>query len=1129
VHGGVAARAAEAPDAPAVLTLPPGGGPATCALTRRQLQAAARTLSVRLRRCCRTTDAALTVVAVLLDSTPARLVAYLAVLRAGCVFAPLETTQPRDALAAALAAAAPAALITSADLAAARLPPRDELPGVAVLVLEDATGALLPSDADEAAAAGDDDDAADDAACAATLAHACFTSGTSTGVPRLLACAHGGSLASHAWRTALCPYAADDVTAANVFGIWDAAAALLAGTAVAPLRDALVHGGGALGGALLRCGATRVMLTPTLAAALLRDPLGAAALRALRLLTLCGEPAGAPLLAALREAMRPRAVLLNLYSLSEAHDVAAERISADAVADASAGVTCGFVAPFARVHVLRADGSVAAPGERGAVWLSGAALADGHVTRDGGVDAYAAGGGFADMPLPADCDDDGCSTAMTRVRAFHTGDVGALLRDGRLVVAGRAAGAAKLKLAGGATADAGAIEAAILRRCGARVAACAVAERHGELAAFLVALAAHGVSAQEEDDDADGQGLWRNARWVRDALAGAVPAHALPQRIVWLPTLPLGGTGKLDRAALPWPVEEEQRETGAAGKDDADEADDEARARAMFAAAVRIRVAACSAAVDTHFIMDLGGTSVAAAAMLGSANVAACARGCPPLRLPEFIAEPTLGGLARMLRRQRLCGAEDVHAAAADADEAEAARRDADTLPVAEDAAVPIPTATNADAAAHRACIVLTGAAGTIGAHALCALFSHLEMRPRDDAAAGRITLVCLIRAADDAAAAVRLRAALARHGLPPLPQAWAGVNVAVVALASDLEAPHLGLAGGAAAFASLAAATRAVLHAAGRVSLAAPYASLRGPNVLASAAVMRFAAAAAAPLHVVSSSAALPYDSAVRQQRAAPPGAHPPAGGYSRAKWAVERLAMRAAATAARPDSSGAAVTLHRVGYIACRAGAPGAAALPPDAQGIVLAACAALCAAPVRRGWALSWADLPRFAAALAIEVAADACAMLQAQQQPSAAAGLSPPLCMLRVLHHAGVDAPFEMALLRLRARGLPSRCIDADAWAGAVRAGAGAVTEDATLALQLAAALLDAVGVDAACGAADAQLLRSHWPHDDASRAHDEEELTGDDEGIALLDGVLDALAARGMLPAAGACVLRSPSP
>jgi thioester reductase-like protein/acyl-CoA synthetase (AMP-forming)/AMP-acid ligase II len=1146
VHGGVSARAAEAPDAPAVLALPPGGGPAVCALTRRQLQAASGKLAARLQRCCHQSchsADALTIVAVLLDSTPARLVAYLAVLRAGCVFAPLEAAQPRDALAAALAAAAPVALITSADLA-----PPGELPGVTVLLLDDATGALLPGDADEDADEACSDDWDDGALCAATLAHACFTSGTSTGVPRLLACAHGGSLASHAWRTALCPYSPDDVTAANVFGIWDAAAALLAGTAVAPLRDALVRGGGggggALGGALLRCGATRVMLTPTLAAALLRDPLGAAALRALRLLTLCGEPAGAPLLAALRQAMRPEAVLLNLYSLSEAHDVAAERITSgggdgDAGADADGapvGVTCGFVAPFACVHVLRPDGSVATAGERGAVWLSGTALAAGHVTQSGCVDAYAPGGGFADVMLPADDSDDaahgadrtanvdGCS-ATTRVRAFHTGDVGTLLRDGRLVVDGRAAGAAKLKLAGGATADAGAIEAAILRCCGARVAAAAVAERRGELAAFLVASAAHDDDGGE---DAGGQAAWRSARWVRDALAGALPAHALPQRIVWMPALPLGATGKLDRAALPWPAEvhhaeqEQQREADAVG-----DADDDVRARTMFAAAVRISVADCSATPDTHFVLDLGGTSVAAAAMLGGANAATCARGCPPLRLMEFIADPTLGGLARMLRRQRLRSAEDAYAAAADAAEAKAVMHDADTLPVAGDTADADATTAPAAAVAvvHGACIVLTGAAGTIGVHVLCALFSHLESRSRDDATAGCITLVCLIRAADDAAADARLRAALARHDLPPLPPPCAGMNVAVAALSSDLQAPYLGLAGGAATYASLAAATRAVLHAAGRVSLAAPYASLRGPNVLASAAVMRFVATAAAPLHIVSSAAALPYDGAAvgdaaQPQRAAPPPARPPAGGYSRAKWAVERLAMRAAAAA--PDGgSGADITLHRVGYIACRAGVPGAAALPPDAQGIVLAACAALCAAPERRGWALSWADLPRFAAALAVEVASAACATPQMQRQLAAAA-LPQQQRTLHVVHHAGADVSFEAALLRLRARGLPAFRIDAAAWEGAVRAGAGADEDDVSLAFQHAAALLDAVGLDAACGAADVQLLRSRWPHEDAAHAHEESELM-EEEGIALLDGVLDALAAQGMLPAAGACV------
>ena len=1040
-----------------MLALDACGGSARVVLSHAQLQAAAATLGAALEAAAGLDTvrggASLRVAAVLLDGTPARLVAYLAALRAGLAYAPLEAAHPPAALHAALAAAAPCVLLTSRAL----LPSASQA-RCATFVLDDDTGAILEA----TAARGDFVESGSDSSSAGAVAHVSFTSGSSTGVPRLLACGHGGSLLSHAWRAALCPHAQDDVTASAAFGIWDAAAALLAGGAVAPLRDATVRDGGALARALLRCGATRLMLTPSLAAALLADATSPPALRRLRLLTLCGEAAGEPLLAALRAALHPDAVLLNLYSTAEAHDVAAERITG-AIADGD--VTCGFVAPFAAVHILKPTShdddsrELCAVGELGEVWLGGAALADGHVS-SGGVVSSAAGGGFRVLRVAGLA-----SAAAGGERLFSTGDLGRLRADGRLQVSGRAAGVAKLKLAGGTTADAAAIEAALVSRCA--VAAAAVSVRDGTLAAFLVAR--------------DGGAALPSARDVRAMLRGAVPDAALPQRIVWLPRLPLGPTGKLDRAALPWPPSDDLAVVPAAAPRAAP--DELATALALFAtAAARAGAPPLSTArgAATHFLLDAGGTSVAAAAMLGAAAAAADDdTALPPLPLAAFLAEPTAGALAAMLRQRRDKTGAAAAAAEADAAEAQAALRDAEDTPLEVE-----PPAQHCGL---RDAVVLTGAAGAVGAHTLAALTSQLASPQLPDSPA---VVVCLVRAADDAAAAELLRAAAERHGLPdPL---RAGVRVE--ALCADLAAPHLGLAGGSAACAALAARTRVVVHAAGRVSLAAPYAGrLRADNVASAAAVLRLALTARAAAHLVSSSAALGSSAG---DVAAPPAAAPPGGGgYGRAKWAAERLASRAATSAAYRVP----VTLHRVGYIACPRDAKSAhEGLPPDAQGIVLAACAALCAAPDAPRWRLAWASLPRLAAALAASA-------LVSEVVPDG----------LRVVHHGAEAVPLAAALAALAARGLPAAALPPAAWARAVRAAAREA--GACEALRHCAALLDAVGLEAALGAQDVLLRPSAWPPGAAQDAAAEAPPAG--EGAALLAGVLDALERRRMLPGA----------
>ena len=123
--------------------------------------------------------------------------------------------------------------------------------------------------------------------------------------------------------------------------------------------------------AMLAARVTRTMLTPSIAALLLAadSPVGRVAeslgvFATLRVTVLCGELASTSLVRSLLAAhTRPGAKLANLYSISEAHDVALEPDLAVAVkaldvltsptSKSGSFIPCG--SPYSHVNILIAD------------------------------------------------------------------------------------------------------------------------------------------------------------------------------------------------------------------------------------------------------------------------------------------------------------------------------------------------------------------------------------------------------------------------------------------------------------------------------------------------------------------------------------------------------------------------------------------------------------------------------------------------------------------------------------------------------------------------------------------------------------------------------------------------------
>ncbi|MET8685721.1 thioester reductase domain-containing protein [Streptomyces sp. NPDC004732] len=176
--------------------------------------------------------------------------------------------------------------------------------------------------------------------------------------------------------------------------------------------------------------------------------------------------------------------------------------------------------------------------------------------------------------------------------------------------------------------------------------------------------------------------------------------------------------------------------------------------------------------------------------------------------------------------------------------------------------------------------ILLTGATGYLGSHLL------LDLLRQGDA-----HVVCLVRAADDAAAERRIGDALAGFDQP-----WtAEVRRRVTVLAADLRQPCLGLSQE--VWDGLAQDVDSIVNVAAAVDFLRGYPSLRQTNVLGPLALAELAMTGRAkPLHHISSVAVF-NEVGIEKMGEDDPVAHIDRlfAGYDKSKWAAEAVLRRA------------------------------------------------------------------------------------------------------------------------------------------------------------------------------------------------------------------------------------------
>jgi amino acid adenylation domain-containing protein len=355
-----------------------------------------------------------------------------------------------------------------------------------------------------------------------SAAYILFTSG-STGTPKGVVVRHGALTTHMLWMQEAYPLAPGDrVLQKTPLGfdasVWEVFAPLLAGAELVLAEPEAHRDPARLAWATAESGATVLQVVPSLLLPLLGEK-AFAACSALRRLFCGGEPLSAEL-AGRVHALLPGAELINLYGPTET-TVQVVTWTTDWSERSAPGEAVPIGRPIhnARVHLLDSGMRPVPPGLPGELWIGGVSLARGYLGRP---DLTAAS--FLPDPFSAE----------PGARMYRTGDLGRAREDGALVFLGRVGREVKIR---GYRFDPGEIEDLLGWEEGVREAAVVV--REDRLLAYL---------AQSAPASLD---LAR----LRARLAAQLPDYLVPSAFVVLPALPRTPGGKLDRAALPEPVD----------------------------------------------------------------------------------------------------------------------------------------------------------------------------------------------------------------------------------------------------------------------------------------------------------------------------------------------------------------------------------------------------------------------------------------------------------------------------------------------------------------------------------------------------------------------------------------------
>jgi amino acid adenylation domain-containing protein/non-ribosomal peptide synthase protein (TIGR01720 family) len=573
IHELFRAQAARTPQAPALIH-------GNEQLTYAELDSRSDELARRLRALGAAAEAP---VAVLLERTPALVVALLGVLKSGSAYVPLDAQYPRERLSFMLSDSAAGVVVTQQSLLGV-LPEH----AAHVLCLDDAdstTGGLARPTADAAqpeavapataappaaAPAAADLQAGAAGARPDNLAYVIYTSG-STGKPKGVAISHRSASVLLRWAHDTFPAEVFSRTLASTsvcfdLSVFELFAPLTSGGAVVLAQDAL-----ALPALAARDEVTLVNTVPSAMAELVRSDAVPASVRAV---CLAGE--------ALKQSLSDRLYALgvpavwNLYGPSED-----TTYSTAALCREGRRPPIGRPVANTRAYVLDRWQQPVPEGAAGELYLAGDGLARGYLNRAGLTAERFVPDPYGEVPGG---------------RMYRTGDVARYDSAGELEYLGRSDQQVKVR---GYRIELGEVEAALASLPGVK--GCAVTAPEGEggvrrLVAYVVAEEGAGLDAAE----------------ARRLLGPRLPGYMIPGAFVWLEELPLTPNGKVDRKRLP-------RWEAKGGGEGAEGARPQTEAERVLASIWEEVLGVAEVCVEDNFF-ELGGDSILTLRVVARAN-----------------------------------------------------------------------------------------------------------------------------------------------------------------------------------------------------------------------------------------------------------------------------------------------------------------------------------------------------------------------------------------------------------------------------------------------------------------------------------------------------------------------------
>lgn len=839
-------------------------------------------------------------------------IAYIAALKAGGAYMPLEIVYPPDLLARVLEESKPTIILTKRAFRN-RLPEWQEALELNADWLEVlAARNVPPMPADRVRTHPDD------------LAYVVMSSGT-TGVPKGICCPHRGAVHSYDWRLVNCPYVPTDRVASHVFFVWELLRPLLGNVPLYIIPDDTIYDPVRLVEYIATHAITRVLFTPSLLQLVLDTCASDVLLRSLgslRLVWLCGEVVTIELRDRFVR-LFPACELQNLYSVSECHDVSAVDLAHMSAFDNSLSAkyaSCGEVWPNVRAYVLDDNYAPVTIGVPGELYIGGPCLAIGYLNRPEQTAQR-----FLEDVVPGQ-------------RVYKTGDRARFLPNGHLELIGRCDFMVKIR---GYSVVLGAVESALAQHALVSTAVVLTEGDEGQdkrLVAYIVP---------------DNWEKVPSAASLREFLKEKLPHYAIPSVFVQLDALPINSaSGKLDRKKMPTADQAKKLRSASI--------DITADSTAQPQTATEVRLAGIwvdllrlesDKVLSRHVsFFDVGGHSLLATRLVSSIRDAFDVQ----LTLADILAAPELSAIAARI------DAVLNHVAV------EEGKKVVLPLEALLDASI-YPAATRkAGYSRYRVemvgrpprSVLLTGATGFLGAHLLHALLRDTET-----------TVYCLVRAGSEESAFARIKSALeAFELLDELERLH--LEERVVALPGDLAKPLLGV--DAETFKMLASEVDAIVHNGAEVNLVKPYAALKSANVLGTQEVLRLAVTnglaktRVKPVHYISTNGVFPSAFAAEtllETADLREVSEQLENGYAQSKWVAEQLCLEAAAR-------GLPVSILRPGNMA-PSSATGAWN-PSDFVYLLLRGCWELGAVPPRADWGFDLTPVD-FAARAIVHLAA------------------------------------------------------------------------------------------------------------------------------------------------------------